>query len=272
MAQLSARLAVSNILFSLTFMATVSATGAPLLDTPLGSSCPLAFQKLPPSTTEQNAILDELIDIENELNGLRDGFMPTVHDAPTRVAYRQLRSTYESVSNRIFDHNDFTGAREKVAELRERVRELRRPAWVEEKIQKISNEPSFAQLTEMPQLIKRDVAYEVPQPCCTTGQREVNQMSVSFSDEVIEYFKKDVDGAHRFLRAIQKGYSASYAGSGIMRFPQYGKLVEIKLVHSKGNYRLLGCREANGLIRLLKFMEKRHHNAADMKPFAHLCD
>lgn len=261
-------LAIFNML---TICGLTTLTYAGPLPVHLVKSCPASFQNLM-TVTEQNAVLDDLIEIERELNSFRENVLPKIHDGPTRSAFEDVSAEYEAFSNRILDQEDFSNVRTGLDELRERVRELSRHRWLGERIQNASHQTTFSQIMEMPQLIKRDVVYDVPQPCCIAGQREANQMSVSFSDEIVDYFKKDTDGAHRFLRAIQKGYTANHAGSGIRRFAEYGKLVEIKLVHTKGNYRLLGCREANGLVRVLKFMEKRHHNASDMKPFAHLCE
>ncbi|CAN5686243.1 hypothetical protein BH10BDE1_BH10BDE1_00750 [soil metagenome] len=133
----------------------------------------------------------------------------------------------------------------------------------------------FHSLIETPSLLKTGVTYEVPQAAGHGGEASIHKVSTTFSQDVLDYFKADATRGSRFLRAIQKGYVPSGSGSGIVRITdQHEKLVEIKVIGgNEGHQRLIGCRQADGLIHILKVYEKRNEGGGgSLKRYASLCD
>lgn len=132
----------------------------------------------------------------------------------------------------------------------------------------------FSDLIDAPSRLKAEIQYEVPQAASVAGASSTKKLSVSFSREILDYFNADIERGSRFLRAIQKGYIGTAAGSGIVRITDHHEaLVEIKVIGGKeGHQRLIGCRKNEGFIQILKVYEKRNEGAGgSLKHFAALC-
>jgi hypothetical protein len=134
---------------------------------------------------------------------------------------------------------------------------------------------AFSDVIEKPSLLKANTHYEVPVANTITGVASAHKLSVNFAPEVLDYFTADSQRGSRFLRAIQKGYVPSGSGSGIVRITdQHEKLVEVKVIGgNEGHQRLIGCRQGDGTIAILKVYEKRNEGGGgSLKRFASLCD
>lgn len=249
--------------------------------------CVPGFKGLSPKPLDANEALDRLAGLESDLSSAETA-MPSRIGAlklPSKDAFQltnekhlelsTLKSDYETLADDLLS-DDLT----RIGNFESRIQNLRARLHAVSDLS-VSSAPTpvkprpFQELIDSPNLLKASVRYEVPQAAASAGAANVKKLSVSFTREVLDYFGVDAERGPRFLRAIQKGYVGSGAGSGIVRITdQHEALVEIKVIGGKeGHQRLIGCRRSDGYIEILKVYEKRNEGAGgSLKHFAELCE
>ncbi len=252
------------------FLFASTSTSAPLKFEP---PCPVSYDAIGIAQTDANLpAIDRLVSLETQLEGVeRSRFA-----SERKIEIAAIRSEYDRWADAVLSEKPeaLSGFDEAYGSLRNRLSEVSNPTSRSTATSTTST-LSYAQLIEQPELLKIGAVYEVPQASGQGGQATLHKVSVKFSKDIIDYFREDVQRGHRFLRAIQKGYVPGKSGSGIVRITdQHENLVEVKVIGgNEGHQRLIGCREPDGIISILKVYEKHNEGGSGaLKKFASLCD
>ncbi len=250
------------------FIASTS-TSAPLK---FEAPCPTSFEAIPVAPEDTRPAIDRLVDLESQLEGLEKSRFATER----KVAIAAIRSEYDRWADAVLSEKpeELVGFDDAFVALRTRLSEVSNLSSRSTAAATTSS-LSYGQLIEQPELLKIGTVYAVPQASGQGGQASLHKVSVKFSQDVLDYFREDVQRGHRFLRAIQKGYVPGKSGSGIVRITdQHENLVEVKVIGgNEGHQRLIGCRHADGVISILKVYEKHNEGGGGaLKKFASLCE
>lgn len=96
---------------------------------------------------------------------------------------------------------------------------------------------------------------------------------VTLRPEVVKFLKEQPqERSLKFLRAIQRGFTAPKGSSGIVRYNSVTKnFVEVKVLAQGVKQRLIGCVH-NGTLELMAVFEKHGNDTANYSKYAHICD
>ncbi len=258
----------SKLLPAVFLFASTSASAPVKFETP----CPVSYDAIGLAQTDANLpAIDRLVSLETQLEGVEKSRFASER----KIEIAAIRSEYERLADAVLSEKPeaLIGFDEAYGSLRNRLSEVSNPT--SRGTAAATSSLSYAQLIEQPELLKTGAVYEVPQASGQGGQASLHKVSVKFSQDVLDYFRDDVQRGHRFLRAIQKGYVPGKSGSGIVRITdQHENLVEVKVIGgNEGHQRLIGCRQADGMISILKVYEKHNEGGGGaLKKFASLCD
>ena len=269
---------------TLMFISVVAAHAA---DPP---SCIPEFKNLSPAPVDPSQALDRLVTLEtdiataettvrNRISSLRLSSKEAFHLTNEKhLEITEIQANYEALTDDLLSETPsrFADFESRFQSIKSRLEhalsfnELKRTATAPQ-----ASTQKFQDLIESPHLLEVATHYEVPQAAAVAGAASAKKLSVSFTREILDYFKADLERGSRFLRAIQKGYTGTASGSGIVRITDHHEaLVEIKVIGGKeGHQRLIGCRRSDGYIEILKVYEKRNQGSGgSLKHFAELCD
>lgn len=271
------------ITFALTLTA-ISATHA--ADPP---SCVPDFKTLSPAPVDPSQALDRLVTLETDISNAETTVRNRISSLKlsSKEAFRltnekhleitEIQANYEALTDDLLSETParFADFESRFQSIKSRLEHALSFNELKRTLTAPTNGPRFQELIESPQLLEVAAHYDVPQAAAVAGSASAKKLSVSFTREVLDYFKADLERGSRFLRAIQKGYIGTGSGSGIVRITDHHEaLVEIKVIGGKeGHQRLIGCRRADGYIEILKVYEKRNEGSGgSLKHFAELCD